>query len=57
MENKIKEIDAFVRKYTFDLKKILEKKVLMDTLEKTPLNIFAYPFISEHSKHFFSFSE
>ena len=32
-------------------------KVLTDILTKTSQNIFAYSFISEHSKHFFYFEK
>ena len=52
------EMDDFERKKKkFNIKKILGKKFLTDTLAKTWQTIFAYSFVSEHSKHFFCYFE
>ena len=36
----------------FEEERKISSQVLTDTLKKTSQNIFAYSFISEHSKHF-----
>ena len=38
-------------------KEIFEKMFLTDTLAKTSKNIFAYSFVSEHTKHIILFDE
>ena len=46
------EMDDFERKRNFVL-----KEAIMDNIAKMSHNIFAYSFVSEHSKYFFDFEK